>query len=88
MSENDPLILVIEDELAIRRFLRATLPNHAYRLAEAITGQDGLAQAGTAGGCPYHALAGTIRNRQGSLKLEGDPFLLCKGSQGDDHLTK
>jgi two-component system KDP operon response regulator KdpE len=45
MSEHDPLILVIEDELAIRRFLRATLPNHAYRLAEATTGQDGLAQA-------------------------------------------
>jgi two-component system KDP operon response regulator KdpE len=45
MSDTDPLILVIEDELPIRRFLRATLANHAYRLAEASTGQDGLAQA-------------------------------------------
>src|SRR6266542_3856136 len=45
MSDTDPLILVIEDELPIRRFLRATLANHAYRMAEASTGQDGLAQA-------------------------------------------
>ena len=45
MSDTDPLILVIEDELPIRRFLRATLANHDYRMAEATTGQDGLAQA-------------------------------------------
>ena len=45
MSDTDPLILVIEDELSIRRFLRATLANHAYRMAEAVPGQDGLAQA-------------------------------------------
>jgi two-component system KDP operon response regulator KdpE len=45
MSDSDPLILVIEDELPIRRFLRATLASHGYRVAEAITGQDGLAQA-------------------------------------------
>ena len=45
MLETEPLILVIEDELPIRRFLRATLANHAYRMAEAISGQDGLAQA-------------------------------------------
>src|SRR6476661_3659239 len=45
MSDSDPLILVIEDELPIRRFLRATLANHDYRMAEATTGQDGLAQA-------------------------------------------
>ncbi|MEO7910034.1 MAG: response regulator [Roseiflexaceae bacterium] len=45
MSDTDPLILVIEDELSIRRFLRATLANHDYRTAEATTGQDGLAQA-------------------------------------------
>jgi len=45
MSDTDPLILVIEDELSIRRFLRATLANHAYQMAEASTGQDGLAQA-------------------------------------------
>jgi two-component system, OmpR family, KDP operon response regulator KdpE len=45
LSDSDPLILVIEDELPIRRFLRATPANHAYRLTEASTGNDGLAQA-------------------------------------------
>jgi two-component system KDP operon response regulator KdpE len=45
MSDTGPLILVIEDELPIRRFLRATLTNHAYQLIEAATGHDGLAQA-------------------------------------------
>src|SRR6476620_7852905 len=45
MTETEPLILVIEDEWPIRRFLRATLVNHAYRMTEAVTGQDGLAQA-------------------------------------------
>ena len=35
-------ILVIEDELQIRRFLRATLLAHGYRCLEATTGEDGL----------------------------------------------
>jgi two-component system KDP operon response regulator KdpE len=47
MPDTDPLILVIEDELPIRRFLRATLANHGYRMAEAISGHDGLARAAT-----------------------------------------
>ncbi len=38
-------ILLIEDEPEIRRFLRATLPAHGFRLHEAATGHDGLAQA-------------------------------------------
>ncbi|MFN8493024.1 MAG: response regulator [Caldilineaceae bacterium] len=38
-------ILVIEDEIPIRRFLRASLPRHGYRLREADTGEDGLQQA-------------------------------------------
>ncbi|MCC6141716.1 MAG: response regulator [Nitrospira sp.] len=38
-------ILVIEDESEIRRFLRATLPAHGFRLHEAATGRDGLAEA-------------------------------------------
>jgi len=38
-------VLLIEDEPEIRRFLRATLPPQGYRLYEATTGQDGLAQA-------------------------------------------
>jgi len=38
-------VLVIEDEAPIRNFLRATLAGHGFRVFEAGTGQDGLAQA-------------------------------------------
>lgn len=41
----DPIIVVIEDEPQIRRFLRATLHAHGYRLFEAATGADGLVEA-------------------------------------------
>ena len=40
-----PLILLIEDEPQMRRFLRAALESHAYRLVEATTSREGLAQA-------------------------------------------
>ena len=39
-----PKILIVEDELEIRRFLRASLLSHGYRLVESATGQDGLNQ--------------------------------------------
>jgi two-component system KDP operon response regulator KdpE len=45
MASPAPTVLVIEDEPQIRRFLRATLPAHGYRLLEAETGRDGLTQA-------------------------------------------
>jgi two-component system KDP operon response regulator KdpE len=45
MAVPEPLILVIEDEPQIRRFLRATLTDHGYRLAEAETGKQGLTLA-------------------------------------------
>jgi two-component system KDP operon response regulator KdpE len=45
MASPAPTVLVIEDEPQIRRFLRATLPAHGYRLLEAETGHDGLTQA-------------------------------------------
>jgi two-component system KDP operon response regulator KdpE len=38
----DPKILIIEDEQEIRRFLRASLANHGYRLIESGTGEGGL----------------------------------------------
>ncbi len=41
----DATILLIEDEPEIRRFLRTTLPAHGFRLYEAATGRDGLAEA-------------------------------------------
>jgi two-component system KDP operon response regulator KdpE len=42
---NDSSVLLIEDEQEIRRFLRNTLPAHGYRLYEAVSGAEGLAQA-------------------------------------------
>ena len=47
MSENLPSILVIEDEVPIRRFLRTALVNHRYQFLEAETAKDGLALAAT-----------------------------------------
>jgi two-component system KDP operon response regulator KdpE len=44
MTTTAPLILVIEDEPQIRRFLRAALTSHGYRLIEAESGNDGIAQ--------------------------------------------
>ena len=43
----DQLVLVIEDEPQIRRFLRATLTTHGYHLIEAVNAQEGLACAAT-----------------------------------------
>lgn len=40
-----PLILLIEDDPQIRRFLRAALDAEGYRLQESITAEEGLAQA-------------------------------------------
>jgi two-component system KDP operon response regulator KdpE len=40
-----PLVLVVDDEPQMRRFLRSTLPAHGYRVVEAATGEDGLVQA-------------------------------------------
>ena len=40
-----PLILVIEDDPQIRRFLRATLAAEGYQYQEALTAHEGVAQA-------------------------------------------
>jgi len=45
VTDLPPTVLLVEDDLQIRRFLRATLPAHGIRLFEADTGKDGLAQA-------------------------------------------
>jgi two-component system KDP operon response regulator KdpE len=42
-----PVVLVIEDERPIRRFLRPTLTSQGYRVVEAETGEEGLLQAAT-----------------------------------------
>src|SRR5205809_4895225 len=43
----DPVVVLIEDEPQIRRFLRATLTGQGYRLFEAATGADGLVEVGS-----------------------------------------
>jgi two-component system KDP operon response regulator KdpE len=40
----DPVLVLIEDEPQIRRFLRATLTSQGYRLFEASTGEGGLVE--------------------------------------------
>jgi two-component system KDP operon response regulator KdpE len=48
LSEAEPrLVLVVEDEPQVMRFLRATLPAHGYRVVEALTGQQALVEAST-----------------------------------------
>lgn len=42
MAATEPLILIVEDELPIRRFLRTSLTAEGYRLAEAETGQKAI----------------------------------------------
>ncbi|PWB80602.1 MAG: DNA-binding response regulator [Candidatus Methylomirabilota bacterium] len=39
-----PAVVLIEDERSIRRFLRASLVSQGYRLFEAATGEEGLAE--------------------------------------------
>jgi len=43
----DPVVVLIEDEPQIRRFLRVTLTGQGYRLFEATTGADGLVEVGS-----------------------------------------
>ena len=45
MTTSEATVLLIEDEPEIRRFLRSVLPDHGFRVLEATTGKDALAQA-------------------------------------------
>jgi two-component system KDP operon response regulator KdpE len=47
MATDRELILLIEDEPQMRRFLRVTLQSHGYRLVEATGGMEGLREAAT-----------------------------------------
>jgi two-component system KDP operon response regulator KdpE len=42
-----PLVLVVDDEAPIRRFLRATLASQGYRYVEAVSAAEAIAQAAT-----------------------------------------
>ncbi len=44
-SSNLPVVLVIEDEVPIRRFLKLALTEHGFLFREAITGKEGLQKA-------------------------------------------
>jgi two-component system KDP operon response regulator KdpE len=44
MDDKQPIILIIEDELPIRRFLRATLSSQGFQIREATCGAAGLAE--------------------------------------------
>ena len=45
MAPPAPLVLLIEDEPQMRRFLRATLRAHGYQVVETASAREGLAQA-------------------------------------------
>lgn len=45
MDNSKPVILIIDDEAQIRRFLQISLEASGYRVHEAVTGADGLVQA-------------------------------------------
>ncbi len=47
MNNAEPRILIIDDERAIRRFLRASLTAHGYTVFEAASGQEGLTSVTT-----------------------------------------
>lgn len=47
MPDNDHLVLLIEDEQPIRRFLRASLTAGGYRVVEAVNGEEGMKIAAT-----------------------------------------
>ena len=40
-----PLLLIVEDDAQMRKFLRASLSSHGYRLVQAVNGNEGLSQA-------------------------------------------
>jgi two-component system, OmpR family, KDP operon response regulator KdpE len=47
IMEISDTILIIDDEVQIRRLLEITLSSHGYKIAEAATGKDGLVAAAT-----------------------------------------
>jgi two-component system KDP operon response regulator KdpE len=47
MTGPEPLVLVVEDEPQVMRFLRATLPAHGYRVIEATNGAQAIVEAET-----------------------------------------
>jgi len=42
VSDEEPLVLLVEDEVQMRRFLRAALGSHGFRLVEAATAREAM----------------------------------------------
>jgi len=68
----NPIILLIEDDAQIRRFLRASLVTQGYELIEAGTGRDGLALAASRAGVAFDDDRGLERLLP-SLAIHFDP---------------
>jgi two-component system, OmpR family, KDP operon response regulator KdpE len=47
MSDNPPLVLVVDDEVQMRRLLRITLEANGFRITDCATGRDAIAFAAT-----------------------------------------
>jgi two-component system KDP operon response regulator KdpE len=47
VSKAEPVIVLIEDDAAMRRLVRAALSRHGYRFFEAASGSDGLTEVAT-----------------------------------------
>jgi two-component system KDP operon response regulator KdpE len=45
LAATAPLVLLVDDEPQMRRFLRATLPSRGFRLVEAASGEEALSEA-------------------------------------------
>jgi two-component system KDP operon response regulator KdpE len=45
LQAQKPLVVLVEDEAPMRRFLKAVLESQGYRLVEAVTGEEGLRQS-------------------------------------------
>lgn len=45
VTASGPLVLVVEDEMQMRRFLRASLASHSYRVVEAASASEAIQQA-------------------------------------------
>ena len=46
MAKTDPVIIVIEDDPSIRRFLRTSLSTHGFNVFDADTGKQGIVEVG------------------------------------------
>lgn len=44
MNSTEPLVLVIEDEAPIRRFLKVSLTDHGFQFREALSGKEGISK--------------------------------------------